>query len=693
MYHLTVGQPAYRRFAIIGAAIILLGTLAFWHPAKASANPNAEITMLKDLERRLTNNLHGSIAYNGDFYLLATYEGDLLRSEDGRNWRAYGPEALYESGIQDGFAPVTARKLVWDGKQFISVMNTILFTSPDGDLWKPLRIPHPDPSKEYHFRDLIVAGNKYVLVAQDFDAGVTGFATPGPNTFFYGTDITKLRRAAKESMIESIGGERPIDNLAWNGKSFLAGGNASAISSDGTRWKGTYGAYNGYNYVWDGKQYWAAHQGHVLAADSQGQVKSRIQVQNYSGPSDVHLATVGFNGSEYLAGGYRLGGSEKDPLVLFHSLDGKKWDKITVPGGGSGIETIYPTGDGFVLLGSKVWYFENKKLNKPSGWAEPDIRRAKDVGLASYRLAGLYRANITRREFSELSVRIYEAFTGKAAETPASNPFADTFDPYVLKAYALGIVKGQKPGVFGPNDPITRQDIAVMMRATLQKAGVNPGSSGKGWQVAYADVNQVSGYALPALQWLNGAGILKGNGDRIVPRGNATREEAIVMAMRLVDKFNPRPEALVPIPSKPAEPERTPIENAALYLTDKGYSVEMTERRANYVEYVVQRDHKKAFMFGHYPTGDEYSDYNSWIQVETLPHLDPALLDDVQQFVQLVTGTSETGLADAIMRRAAEAGYVYESDFNSFAGNGLDLIYYFLDRGEHGQTTNIRFNK
>jgi len=694
MSRFTFGRPAYHRLILIGAAFMLFGTLALWNPSKTSADSNVEVTMITDLERRLTNNPHGSIAYNGEFYLLATYEGDLLRSKDGRNWNSYGPEAIYSDGIQDGFAPVTSRKLVWDGKQFICMMDRMLYTSSDGDLWKPLNIPHPDPSKEYHFRDLVVAGDKYVMVAQEFPAGVTGFASPGPNTFFYGTDITKLRRGTKENMTMSISGERPIENLAWNGKTFIGGGNASVLSTDGIRWKGFYGSYDGYGYVWDGKRFWAAFQGDVFAVDPQGKSQARIQVQDYQ-KTDVHLATMGFNGSEYLAGGYLLGGTENDSLLLFHSLDGKKWNKIEVKGGGSGIEVIFPTHDGFLLLGSKLWYFENKKLNKPSSWAESDIQKAQTYGLISPRLSSFYRSNVTRQEFSELSVRIYETFTGKAAAAPSSNPFVDTTDPYVLKANALGIARGRTANAFAPNDPVTRQDISVMIHSTLKAAGIDAGSSGGKWQKDYTDADQVAGYALPSLKWLNEAAILNGkDGDRIVPRGYATREEAIVMMMRLIDKFNPRPDALVPVqPEKPAEPELTPIEKASQYLMDKGYSVKLSDRSANYLQYEIRRGEKVVFLHGYHPQGDEYSDYNSWVQIETLPHLDPGLVKDAQEFVHLLTGTTDTGLADAILRQAAEAGYVYESDHIPFMRNGLDLNYYILDRGDQGRTTNLLFNR
>lgn len=695
MKQLTFRHRQNHIIKFIVVVLFLFSILAFGNNEKASASSDIEVTMLKDLNRELINNLGGSIAYNGEFYLLITRDGDLLKSKDGKEWNHYNSEAIYSSGIKDGFAPVVSRKIIWDGKQFICVLRYSLATSPDGNLWTFTNIPHPDASKEYQFQDLILAGDKYILVAQDYDKDKGGFVTPGPNTFFYSNDFVTFHQGIKQSMDESISGERPIDNLAWNGKSFLAGGNGSAKSSDGIHWQGTYANYNGYNYIWDGKMFWAAFQGDIFASNAQGEEITRIEVQDYEGLSDVHLATIGFNGAEYVAGGYRLGGSEEDPLVLFHSTNGKKWEKITVPGGASGIETIFPTSDGFLLLGSKVWYFENKSLNTPSSWALSDIQEAKSYQLISKDLSSLYRSNITRQQFSELCVRIYETFTGKTANSPVSNPFIDTTNPYVLKAYALGIVRGQESNRFAPNNPITRQDLAVMMYSTLKLANIDLNPSRDQWQKPYTDLDQVAKYAKPALQFFNDAGIINGKeAGKIVPRGNTTREEAIAIMMRVIEKYNPRPDALVPVePAAPAEPELTPIEKATRFLNDNGYSIQITDRDEDYIEYEIILNQRKVFTYGVHPNGDKYNrKYNSWVQVETLPHLDSKLLKDAQEFIQLVTGTSETGLAESILRMAEEHNYVYDGNDVYLTLNGLDILYDTLDQGYYGQYTILRFN-
>lgn len=52
----------------------------------------------------------------------------------------------------------------------------------------------------------------------------------------------------------------------------------------------------------------------------------------------------------------------------------------------------------------------------------------------------------------------------------------------------------------------------------------------------FLDYGQISEYALPALQWAVGAGVMSGRGDGILaPQGTATRAEAAAMLMRFAE--------------------------------------------------------------------------------------------------------------------------------------------------------------
>ena len=95
-----------------------------------------------------------------------------------------------------------------------------------------------------------------------------------------------------------------------------------------------------------------------------------------------------------------------------------------------------------------------------------------------------------------------------------------------------GMVKGYGNGLFGPNDNITREQLAVILYNYAQYKGVDVSSGEDTNILSYADAGQISEWAIPALQWACGAGLLKGNGNGYInPTGTATRAETAQMLM------------------------------------------------------------------------------------------------------------------------------------------------------------------
>lgn len=76
--------------------------------------------------------------------------------------------------------------------------------------------------------------------------------------------------------------------------------------------------------------------------------------------------------------------------------------------------------------------------------------------------------NITREEFCELVIGLYEMVTGQPATPIDYNPFKDTDNLSVLKANKLGIVYGVAQDTFSPNKPITLQEISVILFRTVR---------------------------------------------------------------------------------------------------------------------------------------------------------------------------------------------------------------------------------
>lgn len=119
----------------------------------------------------------------------------------------------------------------------------------------------------------------------------------------------------------------------------------------------------------------------------------------------------------------------------------------------------------------------------------------------------------------------------------------DDVDPAAYYAEAIrwatseGIAGGYGGGVFGPDDPITREQLAVMLHRYAQHEGYDVSIGEDTNILSYADAFTVSEYAVSALQWACGAGIISGTGDgsTLTPQGEATRAQAAVILMRFCE--------------------------------------------------------------------------------------------------------------------------------------------------------------
>ena len=99
-------------------------------------------------------------------------------------------------------------------------------------------------------------------------------------------------------------------------------------------------------------------------------------------------------------------------------------------------------------------------------WAEPEIKEAYDLFLTYPQVTNNFNKYITREEFCTLVIKLYEKLTGQTP-TYTDNPFKDTSNTEILKAFSLGIVKGVSSDTFAPLNNITRQEMCVMILRAL----------------------------------------------------------------------------------------------------------------------------------------------------------------------------------------------------------------------------------
>ncbi len=107
------------------------------------------------------------------------------------------------------------------------------------------------------------------------------------------------------------------------------------------------------------------------------------------------------------------------------------------------------------------------------------------------------------------------------------------FSNAIAWASANGVVNGYENGKFGPNDMITREQLAAVLYRFAQFKGYDV--SVKGSLSNFSDSGSVSDWAQEAMQWAVGAGIINGDNGALKPAGNATRAEVAMMLMRFCE--------------------------------------------------------------------------------------------------------------------------------------------------------------
>lgn len=140
---------------------------------------------------------------------------------------------------------------------------------------------------------------------------------------------------------------------------------------------------------------------------------------------------------------------------------------------------------------------------------------------------------VTRAEFIQMLMNGLEWTDERAVSTFRDAEPGKWYAQAVATAQQLGIVDGTGEGVFGADKNITRQDIAVMLYRTAQRAGL-VGSAPSSQAAPFADQGQIKPYAQEAVAALKAAGMVNGLADgSFAPEAAATRAEAAVMVYRL----------------------------------------------------------------------------------------------------------------------------------------------------------------
>ena len=101
-------------------------------------------------------------------------------------------------------------------------------------------------------------------------------------------------------------------------------------------------------------------------------------------------------------------------------------------------------------------------------------------------------------------------------------------------AYEIGIVSGYDNGCFGPDDEITREQMALILMNYARYKGYSTKKANK--LDKFIDAVEINSWALDAVRWANAEGMMNGRGgDSIAPLGTATRAEVATILMKFLE--------------------------------------------------------------------------------------------------------------------------------------------------------------
>lgn len=184
------------------------------------------------------------------------------------------------------------------------------------------------------------------------------------------------------------------------------------------------------------------------------------------------------------------------------------------------------------LLLSMTVQIYGEEFPKASNWALAELEKANKDGFITNRIKNDFSSNITREEFCEIAVILYDRLGGKQ-DLLTDNPFTDTSNENVIKAYNAEIINGIGNDLFAPNDSLTRQELASMLIRAMRSAGItfSPDNEYE-FQKSYADENSISGWAFLNVKIMNAYKIMNGSGENLNPKNVISRQEAVIMLER-----------------------------------------------------------------------------------------------------------------------------------------------------------------
>ena len=261
-----------------------------------------------------------------------------------------------------------------------------------------------------------------------------------------------------------------------------------------------------------------------------------------------------------------------------------------------------------------------------NAWYAGAVEYCVDNGLMSGTSAATFAPG-TAMSRAMLATVLYReagspAVTGSAAFTDVAD--GSWYAAPAAWASQNGIITGYGNGLFGSNDPVTREQIAAILWRAEGSPDAEAGAD-------FADEDQIASYASAAVDWVRASGIMNGKeNNRFDPTGNATRAEVATILMNYTQEETIAPEP-VPDPEPTPDPEPAPDEGADVlvaYFSATGN----TENIAEHLQTILGADLYEIVPEDPYTSADlDYTDSSSRSQVEGRdPDARPAISGSVE---------------------------------------------------------------
>ncbi len=175
-------------------------------------------------------------------------------------------------------------------------------------------------------------------------------------------------------------------------------------------------------------------------------------------------------------------------------------------------------------------------IDVPAGsWYEEAIDFVTDRGLFQGTSDTTFSPELSMSR--AMMVTVLWRLDGKPAPGEADGfddvPADQWYSKAVSWAAANGIVGGYGDGKFGPNDPITREQMAVILYRYCSFKGYETSESAD--ISRYDDAQSVNFWAREAMCWANGTGLIRGMTETtLAPQETATRAQVATILMRFV---------------------------------------------------------------------------------------------------------------------------------------------------------------